>query len=60
MPVVSLTGADGGLMQNIYVEGDVKLHVPSNDETTIQENHFLIIHCLCGIIDQKLFAGLEN
>ena len=60
MPVVSLIGADGGLMQNIYVEGDVKLHVPSNDETTIQENHFMIIHCLCDIIDQKLFAGSEN
>ena len=60
MQVVALTGCDGGMMQQMYIEGDVELRVPSNDEATIQENHLLIIHCLCDIIDQKLFAGLED
>lgn len=60
MQVIALTGSDGGLMKNIYSDDDIELRVPSNDEANIQENHFLIIHCLCGIIDQKLFAGLED
>lgn len=60
MQVIALTGADGGMMKKMYVEGDVELRVPSNNEATIQENHLLIIHCLCDIIDQKLFAGLED
>jgi len=60
MQVVALTGCDGGMMQQMYIEGDVELRVPSSDEATIQENHLLIIHCLCDIIDQRLFAGLED
>ncbi|QLE79092.1 SIS domain-containing protein [Francisella sp. Scap27] len=60
MQVITMTGFDGGNMQQMHQDGDIELRVPSNHEITIQENHFLIIHCLCDIIDQKLFAGLED
>ncbi|ASG67301.1 DnaA initiator-associating protein DiaA [Francisella halioticida] len=60
MKVIALTGASGGRLQNMYNPEDIELRVPSNSVASIQENHFLIIHCLCDIIDQKLFAGLED
>ncbi|MBY7734297.1 SIS domain-containing protein [Francisella philomiragia] len=60
MKVVALTGANGGRLQTMYNPDDIELRVPSDNVANIQENHFLIIHCLCDIIDQKLFVGLED
>lgn len=60
MRVIALTGANGGRLQNMYAAEDIELRVPSESIANIQENHFLIVHCLCDIIDQKLFAGLED
>lgn len=60
MKVIALTGANGGRLQSMYNPEDIELRVPSNNTANIQENHFLIVHCLCDIIDQKLFAGLED
>ncbi|AEI35021.1 SIS domain-containing protein [Francisella salina] len=60
MKVVALTGASGGRLQAMYNVDDIELRVPSDNVANIQENHFLIIHCLCDIIDQKLFVGLED
>lgn len=60
MKVIALTGANGGRLQNMYNPEDIELRIPSSNVANIQENHFLIIHCLCDIIDQKLFAGLED
>lgn len=60
MKVIALTGGSGGRLQNMYNADDIELRVPSDSIANIQENHFLIVHCLCDIIDQKLFAGLEN
>ncbi|AFJ42643.1 D-sedoheptulose-7-phosphate isomerase [Francisella orientalis] len=60
MKVVALTGANGGRLQTMYNLDDIELRVPSDNVANIQENHFLIIHCLCDIIDQKLFVGLED
>ncbi|WP_432773270.1 SIS domain-containing protein [Francisella salimarina] len=60
MKVVALTGAIGGRLQDMYNADDIELRVPSDNMANIQENHFLIIHCLCDIIDQKLFVGLED
>lgn len=60
MLVVALTGDDGGVIRGVYTSGDVELRVPSSDMASVQENHVLIVHCLCDIIDQKLFAGLED
>ncbi|QEO57958.1 SIS domain-containing protein [Francisella marina] len=60
MKVVALTGAISGRLQAMYNVDDIELRVPSDNMANIQENHFLIIHCLCDIIDQKLFVGLED
>lgn len=60
MKVIALTGSTGGRLQNMYESQDIELRVPSNSIANIQENHFLIVHCLCDMIDQKLFVGLED
>ena len=57
MRVVALTGRTGGEMAKVLSQSnDVEIRVPSNITARIQETHLLIIHCLCDVIDQKLFA----
>jgi phosphoheptose isomerase len=56
MKVVVLTGKDGGEIPNLLHPQDVEIRVPSKDTARIQENHLLIIHCFCDLIDQTLFG----
>jgi D-sedoheptulose 7-phosphate isomerase len=56
MPVVALTGKDGGDMRPLLIDGDVEVCVPSNVTARIQEVHLLVIHCLCDLIDTQLFG----
>lgn len=56
MIVVVLTGNAGGLIASQLAPEDVVLCVPSDSTARIQETHLLIIHCLCDLIDQHLFA----
>src|SRR5690625_2812730 len=55
MPVVALTGRDGGAMAPLLEEADIEVRVPSTVTARIQEVHLLVIHCLCDLIDQYLF-----
>ncbi|MCC5856805.1 MAG: phosphoheptose isomerase [Ectothiorhodospiraceae bacterium] len=57
MPVVALTGRDGGAMAELYQAGDVEIRIPSSVTARIQEVHLLVIHCLCDLIDHSLFGG---
>ncbi len=57
MPVIALTGKDGGVIAGILNESDLEIRVPSNSTARIQEVHLLISHCLCDLIDQQLFGG---
>ncbi len=57
MPVIALTGMDGGAIAAILNESDLEIRVPSNSTARIQEVHLLISHCLCDLIDQQLFGG---
>ena len=57
MKVVALTGRDGGDMAKALAEDDVEIRVPSERTARIQEVHLLVIHCLCDVIDQELFAA---
>jgi len=59
MPVIALTGKDGGETALLLNENDIEIRVPSNTTARIQETHLLIIHCLCDIIDHKLFQHGE-
>lgn len=56
MPVVALTGRDGGTLTAMLKEGDVEIRVPAQITTRIQETHLLVIHCLCDLIDLHLFG----
>ena len=58
--VIALTSSDGGTLGQVCNDEDIELKVPSKNIANVQENHFFIINCLCDIIDQKLFIGLED
>lgn len=57
--VIALTGGDGGKISGILQEKDIEIRVPAYDTARIQETHLLIIHCLCDIIDFRLFGHGE-
>lgn len=54
--VVALTGKGGGSLRAVLHATDVEICVPHDVTARIQEIHILVIHCLCELIDQKLFA----
>lgn len=55
MPIVALTGRDGGDIAGLLGENDVEIRVPSQRTARVQEVHLLVIHCLCEMIDTTLF-----
>jgi D-sedoheptulose 7-phosphate isomerase len=57
MPVLALSGKDGGLLPQHLQSTDIELRVPSVSTARIQEVHLLIIHCLCELIDARLFGS---
>jgi D-sedoheptulose 7-phosphate isomerase len=56
MNVIALTGCDGGKLVDYLREKDIEIRVPANETARIQETHLLIIHCICDIIDYRLFG----
>lgn len=56
IPVVALTGNGGGKMAAMLGDRDVHLCVPHKVTARIQEVHLLVLHCLCDLIDQRLFG----
>lgn len=55
MPIIALTGGDGGDIAGLLGESDVEIRVPSNRRSRIQEVHLVVLHSLCEIIDTSLF-----
>lgn len=49
MNTVALVGKGGGIVKGMTTQ---ELIVPSNDTQRIQEMHILIIHLICGIVDE--------
>ncbi|GHE81932.1 phosphoheptose isomerase [Thalassotalea profundi] len=60
MPIVALTGKDGGDIAGLLGENDVEIRVPSGRTARIQEVHLVAIHCLCDMIDTTLFPQEES
>ena len=60
MPIIALTGKDGGDIAGLLGENDVEIRVPSSRGARIHEVHLLVIHCLCEIIDTTLFPQSES
>jgi len=56
MPVIALTGKDGGALAMHLTSKDIEIRVPSTSTARIQEVHLLVIHCLCDFLEQKLFG----
>lgn len=54
--VILLSGKDGGDAARALEEEDIELRVPSQRTARIQEVHLIMIHCLCDLIDKKLFG----
>lgn len=57
MPVVALTGKDGGEMAAMLNGNDFHICVPANSTARIQEVHLLALHCLCDGIDHLILGG---
>lgn len=60
MGVIALTGYDGGKILDHLRERDIEIRVPAYDTARIQETHLLIIHCICDIIDYRLFGSGDH
>lgn len=56
MLIITCSGKDGGEMAGLIGANDVEIRVPSNSTARIQEVHLLVIHCLCDLIDSRLFG----
>jgi len=52
--VIGLTGESGGKLKDFC---DIAIRIPSDDTPRIQECHILIIHILCGLIENGLFGN---
>ena len=50
---IGLTGAGGGKLKELC---DECLAVPAESSPLIQEGHLLVLHILCGWVEQALFA----
>lgn len=57
IPVIAITGKEGGTLTTILHDSDIEIRVPSTSTARIQEVHLLITHCLCDLIDHQLFGG---
>jgi D-sedoheptulose 7-phosphate isomerase len=57
MPVVALTGRDGGKMAGLLNASDFHICVPAKSTARIQEVHLLALHCLCDAIDHLILGG---
>lgn len=56
MRVIALTGREGGIIASQLQATDIEIRVPAMQTSRIQETHLLIIHCLCDLIDYRLFG----
>jgi D-sedoheptulose 7-phosphate isomerase len=57
MPVVALTGKDGGKMAALLKPTDFHICVPAKSTARIQEVHLLALHCMCDAIDHLILGG---
>ena len=54
MPVVILTGKDGGELARESRAGEALIRVPSSDTQHIQEGHIAVGHILCALAEKAL------
>ena len=59
MPVIALTGKDGGVMTQVLSQNSVEIRVPSMVTARIQEVHILVLHILCELLDLQLLGPAD-
>lgn len=59
MPLIALTGRDGGALAAGLQPSDVELRAPSRHTPRIQEIHLLAIHCICDALDQLVLEEAQ-
>ncbi len=59
LKIISLTGGDGGQLATELHGDDINICINHPSTTRVLELQLLIIHCLCDIVDRKLFANEE-
>jgi len=57
MLIIALTGRDGGEVALRLRASDVEIRAPAEQSARVLENHRLVIHCLCDLIDLQLMGG---
>ena len=50
---IGLTGENGGSMKSLC---DHLINIPSNDTPRIQENHIMVGHIICQLVEEKYFG----
>jgi DnaA initiator-associating protein len=60
LKIIALTGKEGGSLAGLLSANDIEIRVPASSTARIQETHLLIIHCLCDLIDKRLFSDPEK
>ena len=56
MDIIGLSGKDGGQMNDL-LKDHLNIIVPSDRTAHIQENHIVILHIICTLIDQGIFGN---
>jgi len=56
MTCIALNGRDGGEAARALGPGDLNITAPGASTARIQEVHGLVIHCICDLIDWKIFG----
>ncbi len=59
LPIIALTGHDGGDVATLLNQNDIELRAPSDSNVHIHEVHLLSLFCLCDLIDFQLFGAQE-
>jgi phosphoheptose isomerase len=57
MQVVALTGLDDGEAEIAPGPMHVDIRTPAGEPALVLENHRLVLHCLCDLIDLQLMGG---
>jgi len=55
--VLGLVGRSGGKLKELC---DISLAVPAETSPLVQEGHLVLLHILCGLVEQALFSRAER
>lgn len=57
MPIITLTGKDGGKMAKMLKDIDINICAHVNRTARVQEIHILVMHTICDAIDNIMFKS---